>query len=104
MNLKQTLCVAIALSSLAAPALAERFVVVNGQRLSEPQIERLESLRCLPIPNGRYWLNTQTGLWGYEGDPRVQGRLDDPCRNPQQFRRPSLSERGKLFAPGELAR
>jgi hypothetical protein len=96
--------VAIALSSLSAPAFAERFVVLNGQRLSEPQIERLETLRCLPIPNGRYWLDWQTGVWGYEGDGRPQGRLDDPCRYPQQFRRPSLSERGKLFAPGELAR
>ena len=95
---------AIAWSLLASPALAERFVVVNGQRLSEPQIERLEVLRCLPIPNGRYWLDVQTGIWGYERNPQPQGRIDDPCRNPQQFRRPSLSERGKLFAPGELAR
>lgn len=104
MKLNKSSCVAIALLSLSAPAHAERFVVVNGQRLSEPQIERLETLRCLPIPNGRYWLDWQTGVWGYEGDWRPQGRLDDPCRYPQQFRRPSLSERGKLFAPGELAR
>ena len=104
MKLSQALGVAISLLSLAAPALAERFVVVNGQRLSEPQIERLEQVRCLPIPNGRYWLDTQTLVWGYANDARPQGRLDDPCRNPQQFRRPSLSERGKLFVPGELAR
>jgi hypothetical protein len=104
MRLNRTVSLAIALSSVSFPASAERFVILNGQRLSEPQIERLETLRCLPIPNGRYWLDWSTGIWGYEGDPRPQGRLNDPCRYPGQFRRPSLSERGKLFAPGELAR
>ena len=92
MRLNRNFLFAIASSLLATPALAERFVVVNGQRLSEPQIEQLESVRCLPIPNG-YWLDWPTGIWGYERNPQPQGRINDPCRNPQQFRRPSLSER-----------
>lgn len=104
LKLNLIVCAAITLSSIAAPALAERFVVVNGQRLTEPQIEQLERVRCLPVPNGRYWIDMQTGVWRYERNPQPQGRVDDPCRNPQQFRRPSLSERGKLYAPGELAR
>lgn len=93
-----------ALVLVSSPAWAERYVVINGQRLSEPQIERLEAAHCMPIPNGRYWLDWQTGIWGYADDSRPRGRLGDACRNPQQFRRPSLSERGTLYAPGELAR
>jgi len=86
---------------LAGNAAAERFVVVNGTRLTNPQIQQLEEAACTPIPNGRYWLQ-QSGMWGYEGNAQPQGYLGDCCR--MQCRRPSLSERGMLFAPGELAR
>lgn len=86
---------------LAGEAEAERFVVVNGARLSDLQITQLEEAGCTPIPNGRYWL-LPSGMWGYEGNSQPQGYLGDCCR--MQCRRPSLSERGMLFAPGELAR
>lgn len=83
-------------------AYAERYVVVNGQRLSVPEIHYVEQLHCGPIPNGRYWINLQTGMWGYEGNPRPQGHITDNCRTPQ--RRPSLSERGILFSPYDWVR
>ena len=83
-------------------AYAERYVVLNGQRLSIPAIQFLERIHCGPIPNGRYWLNMQTGLWGYERNPRPQGHIRDNCYNLQ--RRPSLSERGMLFSPGDWIR
>ncbi|MDB5928290.1 MAG: hypothetical protein JWN13_7226, partial [Betaproteobacteria bacterium] len=50
----------------------------------------------------RYWLNLQTGAWGYAGHARVQGVLGDACV--RQQRRKSLSERGLLYGPGELLR
>lgn len=83
-------------------AHAERYVVVNGQRLSIPEIHSLEQLHCAPVPNGRYWINLQSGFWGFEGNPQPQGYVSDNCRNPQ--RRPSLAERGMLFSPHDWVR
>jgi hypothetical protein len=53
-------------------------IVVNGQRLQPNQIRVLEQVGCGRIPSGRYWLDTRTGAWGYEGG-RAQGRLGDRC-------------------------
>lgn len=77
-----------------------RFVIVNGQRLSDAQVAQLDRVQCTRIPNGRYWLNTNTGAWGYAGNPMRQGWLGDLCR--QQQRHKSLSERGLLYTPGDL--
>ena len=88
--------------SLAGVAYAERWVVVNRTRLTIPQIEALERVHCGPIPNGHYWLDFRTGIWGYAGDPRSQGHIKDNCYRPE--RRPSLSERGLLFTPGDFIR
>lgn len=76
-------------------AYAERAVIVNGHELSSAQIERLEQLACVAVPNGNYWIRND-GLWGYAGDPAPRGRIGDYCR------RPSLSERGQTYRPGEL--
>ena len=83
-------------------ALAERDVVVNGERLSPRQLVDLYIAHCGTIPNGRYWLGKRSGIWGYEGNPKPQGHISDNCRRPG--RRPSLSERGMLYSPGELLR
>ena len=53
---------ALALSMVGA-AYAERYVVVNGQRLSQGEILHLEQWHCGPIPNGHYWLNLRSGIW-----------------------------------------
>jgi hypothetical protein len=92
--------VALMVLTTAHAAHAERWVVVNGARLSVPQIEYLESVRCGPIPTGSYWLDTASGIWGFAGDPRPQGHIRDNCYNPG--RRPSLSERGMLFSPRDF--
>ena len=94
--------VAVLTCSFFNVAYAERSVVVNGKRLSIPEIQYVEHLHCGPIPNGRYWINPQTGMWGYEGNPRPQGHIADNCHTPQ--RRPSLSERGMLFSPYDWVR
>ena len=88
--------IVLVLCAYFSVAHAERYVVVNGQRLSIPEIQYLEQLHCGPVPNGRYWIDPQTGMWGYERNPQPQGHIDDNCRHPQ--RRPSLSERGMLFS------
>ena len=66
------------------------------------QILALERVRCGPIPNGSYWLDYDSGLWGYASDSYAQGRITDNCVNPG--RRPSLSERGMLFSPSDWLR
>ncbi|QIG48263.1 hypothetical protein G5V57_11315 [Nordella sp. HKS 07] len=85
----------IAGSFVASPADAQRYVIVNGQFLNSAQIQRLEQLGCVSIPDGNYWLRSD-GWWGYAGDPTPQGQLGDYCR------KPSLSERGLLYRPGEI--
>jgi hypothetical protein len=77
-----------------------RSVVVNGQRLNGAQIAQLEQRACTPIPNGQYWLNLQTGEWGYAGNPRVRGVIGEACARQQP--RKSLSERRQLYRPGEI--
>lgn len=86
----------------APPALPAqiRYVVVNGQRMGPADLQRLDRASCTRVPNGRYWLNMRSGVWGYEGGP-PQGRMGEHC---QQQRRRSLSERGLLYSPGELLR
>lgn len=80
---------------VASSAYAERYVVVNKQRLSHQDIVVLERRNCGPVANGHYWYDANSGVWGYSGNPYPQGRLGDNCYRPQ--RRPSLSERGQLF-------
>jgi hypothetical protein len=84
---------------VAAPAGAQsRWVIVNGERMSDAQVAYLEQRACTRIPDGRYWLNTQTGAWGYARNPQVQGTFGEACRQP----RGSLSERRQLYRPGEI--
>ena len=86
----------------AGLAAAERDIVVNGQRLNPAEIRYLEQWTCAPVPNGAYWLHMQSGIWGYAGNPIPQGHISDRCG--AQARRPSLSERGRLYSPGEILR
>ena len=90
------------LVTMAGAAHGERWVVVNGLRMSLDQIQLLEGISCRPIPDGNYWLDTGSGIWGYADDPRPQGHIKDGCYSSQ--RRPSLSERGLLFSPGDFLR
>lgn len=87
---------------LAAPLTVQaqyRYVVVNGLRLDTAAMARLDRAACLRVPDGRYWIDMRTGIWGYEGGA-PQGRVGDNCRQ----RPRSLSERGLLYSPGELLR
>lgn len=95
-------CFAAALALNAAilseSALA-RFVVVNGERMSPADLQYLDRVSCSRVPDGRYWINLRTGIWGYPGGG-AQGHIADNCNT----RQPGLSERGLLYSPGELLR
>lgn len=77
------------------PAEAQQ-VIINGKRLTPAEYAWLANYSCGPVPAGSYWINLQTGQWGYAGSARIMGHVRDRCR------RPSLSERRRLYRPGEI--
>src|SRR5437763_16307790 len=77
------------------------FVVVNGRVMNSQALATLDHAACQQVPNGYYWLDTSTGIWGYAGNPAPQGHISDGCR---QSRRQSLSARGMLYSPYDWVR
>jgi hypothetical protein len=51
------------------PAEAQRAVTVNGHWLSPPQIQQADRNAGYKLPNGHYWCDPATGLWGAFGQP-----------------------------------
>ena len=87
--------------SMPTAAHAQRVVVVNGRVMNQQALDSLDRAACQQVPNGYYWLDLSTGIWGYAGNPTPQGYISDGCR---QARRPSLSERGMLYSPYDWVR
>jgi hypothetical protein len=89
--------------TMSAPTAvhAQRLVVVNGRVMNQQTLASLDRAACQQVPNGYYWLDLSTGIWGYAGNPTPQGHIADGCR---QARRPSLSERGMLYSPYDWVR
>ena len=75
-----------------------RWVVVNGALQSPMDLALLDRYACSVIPNGSYWLNYSTGIWGYAGNPRLMGYISAGCGQSSGAGRPSLSERGMLYS------
>lgn len=75
-------------AALAAclPVLAQqmsRQVIVNGAWMNKAQLVVLDALNCgSPVPDGRYWLNTQTAAWGYQGGGQ-EGVIGEDCSGSQ---------------------
>jgi hypothetical protein len=70
---------------------------VNGRELTMVEVAWLS--RQVPVQRGHFWMSPQ-GVFGYEGG----GPLGQIALGGQDAggRRPSLSERGMLFRPGEI--
>ena len=100
MNRKSRRLAAVVLLATACPSTAlARYVVVNGQRVTDAELAWLDQVSCSVVPDGHYWIDLRTGIWGYPGSD-AQGHIADNCNQ----RRPGLSERGLLYSPGELLR
>ncbi len=97
------LAFAAAFLAVSVPTIvqAQRLVVVNGRVMNQQALASLDRAACQQVPNGYYWLDTSTGVWGYAGNPAPQGHISDGCR---QARHPSLSERGMLYSPYDWVR
>ena len=71
-------CIALGLFlSGAVSAKEHRRVIVNDQQLTPQQVWQLEQLHGESIPNGNYWLDWNTRVWGYKGGP-AEGILGQP--------------------------
>ena len=64
---------------IAQSANAERLIFVNGKQLSVEEIEYIDQLACRTMADGDYWLDPDTGVWGFRGDPTMRGRLLGQC-------------------------
>lgn len=67
---------ALSLGAVAAqPAQAQDRVVVNGKRVSQEQfgreLGRLGITLPAPVPDGDYWYDQVSGLWGVRGGPTM---------------------------------
>lgn len=79
------LYIAIALlSSLHCVAQEQRHIHFNGEHLDLQTISVMDQLFGYKLANGNYWINTQTGEWGFEGNSQVQGVLSQVSQAQKQ--------------------
>jgi hypothetical protein len=64
-----------ALPIMASAQVYQRDVYVNGQRLSPTELEQLDLQFGACLADGRYWLDADSGRWGYEGEPAPRGKV-----------------------------
>jgi hypothetical protein len=64
-----------ALPVIASAQVYQRDVYVNGQRLSPTELEQLDLQFGACLADGRYWLDSDTGRWGYEGESAPRGKV-----------------------------
>jgi len=83
---------ALGLLATVSAAHPQDWYYVNRQPAA-PVVAQAMAARGLPF--GYYWLQPN-GNWGFEGSSDVVGNI--------YGRQPSLSERGRLYSPGELLR
>ncbi len=50
-----------------------RHIHINGIHLTDTQILYIDKTLGYEVPNGFYWVNDNTGEWGYEGNNEVLG-------------------------------
>ncbi len=72
--MKKILCV-IFLLACPLTAWAERHIHVNGEHLNLETMLMMDQIFGYQVDDGYYWLNTQTGQWGYENNNEIQGTV-----------------------------
>jgi hypothetical protein len=59
----------------------DRHIHVNGECLESTEMAQLDQLIGGMAPNGNYWIDFNTGAWGYEGDQETQGYISTLADN-----------------------
>lgn len=71
---------AVAITSVASAQSMPRIVIVNGKIMNSAELLVLDTVNCgTAVPDGQYWLNINTGAWGFQGG-RQQGIIGEQCR------------------------
>jgi hypothetical protein len=73
--LRACLVMLCALPTAGSAQVYQREVYVNGQHLSPSELEQLDLQFGACLADGRYWLDSDTGRWGYEGEPAPRGKV-----------------------------
>jgi hypothetical protein len=93
-RLGMTLATAVVLLGASASAGA-REVSVNGEPLDLLGLALVDALNCgETVPDGRYWVDFESGAWGYEGGPQ-QGVLD--CEAPAAEQAQTSDDQGGFW-------
>src|SRR5262249_9246844 len=96
-----------ALVTQLAIAGGGRSVIINGQALDAQTISALEMAYRTAIPNGYYWYDPYSGLWGRAGGPaagQIQAglRLGGPLRESASNGNTGVIVNGRRLQWGEL--
>lgn len=78
--LKLMILLIMSLTSSFVFAENTRHIHLNQEHLESPDIAILDQLFGQTVADGEYWINLQTGQWGYEGEDEVYGVLDEVLR------------------------
>ena len=73
LQLAALLIITFGFSSSNLLAEQTRHIHINQEHLTDELIGQLDTLVGTQVADGYYWLNLQTGEWGYEDNPQVQG-------------------------------
>jgi hypothetical protein len=57
--------------TLTPAAVASRHVVINGERLTDDDLVRIESAHQIRISDAEYWYDPVLGAWGTRGGPAM---------------------------------
>jgi hypothetical protein len=75
------ICLVLVLGGHAFGQWAQRAVNVNGQWLGPAELAAADDAAGFQLPDGFYWYDPRTCLWGIMGDQRPRGRV--PCGGSQ---------------------
>lgn len=89
--LKLAILLIMSLTSSFVFAENARHIHLNQQHLELPDIVMLDQLFGQTVADGEYWINLQTGEWGYEGEEEAYGVLTGVLRWAQAQQQNSYS-------------
>lgn len=60
---------------VTAASAQEQHIHVNGEHLTAEQINYLQQSVGYAIPDGYYWIDFETGMWGYQDHAESEGSI-----------------------------
>lgn len=73
------MCLSLLVGGLLEIRAQQRTVTVNGALLGPQELAMADRAAGFPLPDGDYWLDRQTGVWGVVGGPAL-GRVPPDLR------------------------